>query len=88
MRERRLGEDEEEKGGTFMWSHTRDYHGGIPGPEDGRRDYKMVVEDVFRDTLTRQTDEAVKIKNCDCTLMNGKNEWFAPKTIQTIFKQL
>ena len=100
---RRIPEDEEEApGGTFMWSHTRDHHDGDIGPENGSTDYKVEVERVFRDTMTRQIDEAVRMRSrgwgeqaqrrnagtAKCVLMNGKEAFYKPKIVQTIFKQL
>ena len=57
-------DEDDERSGTFMWSHTRDHHGGLPGPDTGRRDYCLEVEGTFRDTMTRQVDEAVRIGEC------------------------
>ena len=81
-------EEEEEVGGTFMWSHARDHHGGSLGPDEGAKDFKMEFEGSFRDPMSRQVDEAVRMRLCGCELMNGKGEYYQPKTVQTIFKQL
>ena len=103
---RQPAQDQEDDGsGTFMWSHTRDCHGGSLGQEDGSKDYKLEIEGTFRDTMSRQIDEDVRMRgrgwgeDCmtrqrrdipaapKCVLMNGKSEYFKPKSIQTIFKQ-
>ena len=95
-------EEAGETTGTFMWSHTRDYHGGVLGPEDGKNDYIMSQNGIFNDTMTRQVDEDVRMrlsgwganricrKNSEpqCVLMNSKTAFFNPKSVQTIFKQL
>ena len=89
-----------------MWSHARDLHGGCLGPENGANDYLMKVDSLFRDTLSRQVDEDVRmrmfgwgdddmrkrqsenIKNLPmCTLMNGRGEYYQPKTVRTMFRQ-
>ena len=86
-----------------MWSHTRDHHDGAIGPGNGSADYKLEIEGVFRDTMTRQIDEAVRMRSRGwgeeqrrspstetprCVLMNGKEAFYKPKIVQTIFKQL
>ena len=43
-------------------SHARDHHGGEMGADGGSLDYSMVVEGVFRDTLSRQIDEDVRMR--------------------------
>ena len=58
----------EQDGGTFMWSHARDYHDGILGPNEGATDYTMKLDGTFQDTLTRQVDEDVRMR------MNGWGE--------------
>ena len=100
---RKPDEEEEATGGTFMWSHTRDHHYGAIGPGNGSADYKLEIEGVFRDTMTRQIDEAVRMRSRGwgeeqrrspstetprCVLMNGKEAFYKPKIVQTIFKQL
>ena len=45
-----------------MWSHARDYHDGCLGPADGANDYSMKVDGLFRDTLSRQVDEDVRMR--------------------------
>ena len=98
-------EEDDDRGGTFMWSHTRDHHGGVPGQDSGKKDYSLEVEGTFQDTMTRQVDEAVRMGQCGwgedvlrrtsniqpapkCKLMNSKNEWFKPKIVETVFRQL
>ena len=100
------GDEEEEAGGSFMWPHARDHHGGCLGPDEGASDYKLKVEGFFRDTLARQVDEDVRMRQSgwgddqmarrltnsttpapQCELMNGRGEYFQPKTVRTIFKQ-
>ena len=45
-----------------MWSHTRDYHGGEIGPNGGSTDYGLAIEGTFRDTMSRQIDEDVRMR--------------------------
>ena len=58
----RVETEESEESATFMWDHTRDYHGGVIGPNLGESDYTMFVDQTFRDTLTRQVDEDVRMR--------------------------
>ena len=53
---------EEGKDGSFMWTHTRDHHGGEVGQDNGITDYSLKVEGRFKDTLTRQVDEDVRLR--------------------------
>ena len=54
--------DGEGKDGSFMWMHTRDHHGGELGENNGQTDYRLEVEGRFKDTLTRQIDEDVRLR--------------------------
>ena len=82
-----------------------DHHGGSLGPDDGARDYMLEMEGSFRDPMSRQVDEDVRMRMCGwgqdsmqrqgrtetaqkCVLMNGKGEYFKPKSVRTIFQQL
>ena len=61
------------------------------GENDGMEDYRFSVSGVFRKCLDRQVDEGLRIQQCENeggVLLNSKNEWFTPKVIETIFKQL
>ena len=49
-----------------MWSHARDHHGGILGPDDGAQDYMLEMEG------SRQVDEDVRMRMC----------WWAEDSIQ------
>ena len=76
---------------SFMWEHTRDCHEGVIGENDGVEDYRFSVSGVFRKCLDRQVDEGLRIQQCENeggVLLNSKNEWFTPKVVETIFKQL
>ena len=69
------------------------------------RDYMLEMEGSFRDPMSRQVDEDVRMRMCGwgqdsmqrqgrtetaqkCVLMNGKGEYFKPKSVRTIFQQL
>ena len=47
---------------NFMWDHTRDHHEGVPGPDNGQRDYLMELESRQRTSFSRQVRERVLIK--------------------------
>ena len=59
-----------------LWKHAAVSH-------NGRMDvkYKMRVLKSFRDPLTRQVNEAVRIQQSNADiLLNSKSEWFGPAT--------
>ena len=98
-----MGQADNEEGATFMWNHTKNIHRGVPGPNNGEDDYQMFLDGSFRDPLTRQVDEDVRMRvgvvevarrrckdrNCDINvqLMNTRNEYFKPKSVITTFSQ-
>ena len=53
----------------------------------GRTDvsFSMKVEKIFRDPLTRQRDEVVRISNCTTRVqLNSKTEWHGPATVRLV----
>ena len=75
---------------SWMWEHTRDNHEGAVGEVRGMKDYKFKVTGIFRKCLQRQVNEGIQIQKCEAErdkLLNSKNEYFQPKTIQTLFRQ-
>ena len=73
-----------------MWEHNIDCHGGILGQQGGVEDYMFSVTDVFRKCLDRQVDEGLRILQCENeygVVLNSKNEWFTPRTVETVFRQ-
>ena len=75
---------------SWMWEHTRDVHGGQVGPDNGLADYHFQVTNKFQKCLERQVDEGYRIKKSEkdgWTVLNSKNEWFTPRTIEINFKQ-
>ena len=78
-------------------------HGGVPGQNDGTEDYQMFLDGSFKDSFTRQVEEDVRMRvgleevaqrrckdrNCELsvTLMNGRGEYFKPKSVITTFSQ-
>ena len=55
-------DDDGDKAGSFMWNHTRDEHGGVVGPAGGNSDYNLCIEGKFKDCMTRQVDEDVRLR--------------------------
>ena len=76
---------------SWMWEHSRDYHGGVIGDQGGKKDYKMMVTGRFRKCLQRQVDEDIRMQDYEKAggkTLNSKREYFTPKSIQPIFRQL
>ena len=75
---------------SWMWEHTRDVHGGQVGAREGIGDYKFRVKQRFRKCLERQVNEDIRMqhyKKDGCMLLNSKNEWYMPKSVEPIFRQ-
>ena len=49
---------------SWMWDHTVEAHGGQVS-ENHRDDYKFRIVGVFRDSLSRQIDEALRIESVE-----------------------
>ena len=63
-----------------LWKHSQMEHGG-------RMDvsYSMKVVKAFRDPLTRQVNEAVRIQHCTArNQLNSKSEWHGPATVRLV----
>ena len=76
---------------SWMWEHTRDAHNGQIGEGGGQFDYKFTVKNKFGKCLQRQVDEDIRMKqreNEGCVLLNSKYEYYTPKSVELIFKQL
>ena len=51
-------------------------HKVLEHPEEENVNFKMEITGIFRDALTRQADEAVRIKNCkNSELLNSKSQF-------------
>ena len=60
----------------FMWEHSRDWHGGVVGPNGGMEDYDFSVASVFKKCLDRQVEEGLRILECEGgggVVLNSKN---------------
>ena len=80
-----------------MWDHAQNHHGGVLS-QDIRNDYTFRLQGVFRDPLSRQLDEAVRIWMVDghgkvlgdrsegvggtSIVLNRKEEHYQPKVVQ------
>ena len=61
-----------------LWKHAVSDHQGRLDVKFSKKIVKM-----FRDPLTRQCNEAVRIKNSDAdVLLNGKSEWHGPAIVR------
>ena len=75
---------------SWMWEHTRDHHGGVFGLDTGIADYRMRVTKKFEICLYRQVFEDIRMQHCVSeggSLLNSKNEYYTPKSVQAVFKQ-
>ena len=60
------------------------------GQQGGVEDYMFIVSGAFRKCLDRQVDEGLRILQCENeggVVLNSKNEWFTPRTVETVFRQ-
>ena len=76
---------------SWMWEHTREEHGGLVGADDGREDYRFRVPKTFRKCLDRQMDEDIQMQirtKEGYKLLNSINEYYTPKSVEPIFRQL
>ena len=63
-----------------LWKHAQMIHGGAEAVS-----FSMKVVKSFRDPLTRQINEAVRISNCSATTqLNSKTEWHGPATVRLV----
>ena len=75
---------------SWMWDHVRDHHEGVLGEDIGMGDFNVRVTGQFRKCLYRQVDEDIRMQMCEAEggTVLSKNEWYTPKSVQPIFKQL
>ena len=51
-------------------------------------DYYMKVKSKFRDPLTRQVNEGVRIARCQAEVdLNSKSEWHGPATVRLVIDE-
>ena len=75
---------------SWMWEHTRDIHNGVVSEDMGLSDYRMKVTKKFEKCLYRQVFEDIRMQHCvrkGGSLLNSKNEYYTPKSVQAVFKQ-
>ena len=76
---------------SWMWEHVRDTHGGVVGENNGFNDFEMKVTGRFRKCLDRQVDEDLRMQEFEGgggVMLNSKCEYYTPKSIQPVFRQL
>ena len=68
-----------------FYKHWRNFH-ETPLEADSRRleNFEIRVEKSFKDPMTRQINEMVRIKKFQGTLLNSKSEWNAPPIVRII----
>jgi hypothetical protein len=75
---------------SFMWEHTRDFHEGQVGEMGGLGDFKASVVKKFSKCLPRQVNEDIRMQEFESkgdNLLNSKQEYYTPKSVQTVFRQ-
>ena len=76
---------------SWMWEHVREHHSGEVGDDEGKGDFEIKVAGVFKKCLQRQVDEDCRMQEFEGgggVLLNSKNEYYTPKSIQTVFRQM
>ena len=76
---------------SWMWEHVRDIHAGHVGVDDGVQDFEFQITNKFQKCLPRQVDEDIRMRMGSqegCVLLNSKNEYYTPKSVELVFKQL
>ena len=89
--------DGREKISSWMWDHSMDAHGGNIS-ENPREDYRFRLVGVFRDCLSRQLEEAVRIDSVEqggkrvgdrsgrkVISLNRKEEHYQPRLVRPNF---
>ena len=74
---------------SFMWEHTQDFHEGQVGEVGGMGDFKASVVNKFSKCLPRQVNEDIRMQEFESkggTLLNSKQEYYTPKSVQTVFR--
>ena len=61
-----------------LWKHAVHYHGGSLDVS-----YSMNVVKAFREPMTRQINEAVRMNRCEADIcLNSKSEWHSPVIVR------
>ena len=89
--------DKREKISSWMWDHTLDAHGGHIS-DNPREDYRFRLVGVFKDCLSRQLEEAVRIDSVEQSgrrvgdrsgrkvmSLNRKEEHYQPRLVRPNF---
>ena len=65
---------------SALYKHAQSDHQGSMNVN-----YSMKVKSKFRDTLTRQVNEGVRISRCQAEVsLNSKSEWHGPATVRLV----
>ena len=68
-----------------FYKHWHNFHETPCEDESVRlQNFEIRVENSFKDPMSRQINEMVRIMNFDGTLLNSKSEWNAPPIIRII----
>ena len=64
---------------------------GMQSANGDRGDYLFEVTGVFKKCLDRQVDEGLRMTKCEAEggqMLNSKNEYYTPKIVLLLFRQL
>ena len=68
---------------SALYKHAQSDHQGSMNVN-----YSMKVKSKFRDTLTRQVNEGVRISRCQAEVsLNSKSEWHGPATVRLVIDE-
>jgi hypothetical protein len=75
---------------SWMWEHVRDYHDGVLGDSNGMTDFNVKVTGKFKRCLERQVNEDIRMQQCEAEggSVLSRNEYYTPKSVQPVFRQL
>ena len=73
-----------------MWEHVRDHHDGVVRDSNGMTDFNVKVTGKFKRCLERQVNEDIRMQHCEAEggTVLSRNEFYTPKSVQPVFRQL
>ena len=77
---------------SWMWEHTQEYHQGVRGPNEGAQDYSPKLEGTFRDPMSRQAEEGIRVKDDqadpEVVSLNTDNVYFKPEYLKYVWSRV
>ena len=85
---------ESEREGSALWRHTRDFHGGVKGPDKGVKDFRMWVRNKWGTPMDRLISEGHDIGELEDSqqegtvlMLNSKSDFIQSKKVSLEFRQ-